>query len=243
MKKFCSKCGGLISKNCKSGVCKKCYDWTGSNNPFYGKKHSKETREILSEKCTADSLARWKDDVYREKVISGISKPRRAGFKKEQRDRVTKWYQDNPKQRTLRATRMKKSWVDGKIVPCIHSVSESKKEIEMREDIARALPYSKVEKKTVRIDGKWYLPDVLIDDWIVVEFFGNYWHANPEMYNAEDEVHHGLKAKEIWERDDIRLAELRRRLRVFVVWEKEYKDGRFNLDDLVCEVMLAFDDG
>jgi G:T-mismatch repair DNA endonuclease (very short patch repair protein) len=243
MKKNCSKCGTIICKKNKSGVCKKCYDWSGSNNPFFGRKHSDSTIEKIKKTNSAISKKHWIDPEYRKKVISGVSKPRRESFKKEQSDRVAKWYVENPEQKDIRSLRMKKTWADGKIEPTVHSFTESKKEIEMREEIAKALPGSRVEKKTIKIDGRWYYPDVLIDDWIVVEFFGNYWHANPEMYKENDEVHHGFKACDIWEKDKKRLAALRKRYHVLVVWEKAYKNGQFDLDDFVYDMLMARDDG
>ena len=41
-------CGNTMSVNAK--VCKDCRDRTGSNNPFYKKKHSEDTRKLLAEK-------------------------------------------------------------------------------------------------------------------------------------------------------------------------------------------------
>ena len=243
MKINCKKCGKPVSKNNKSGFCKKCYDWSGVNNPFFGKKHSQKAINIIKEKAALASTEKWKDPEYRERVIRGVSKPRKKEFGEQQSERVKQWYIDNPKQRNIRAGSMRRSWEDGKIQPSVHSVSESKKEIKIREEISKALPDSKVEKKTVRIDRKWYRPDVLIDDWIVVEFFGDYWHANPKKYSKDDIVHHGLKASEIWEKDRLRLEELEKRYSVLVVWEKRYDRGGFDLDSLVEQVLLAMDDG
>ncbi|AHJ86818.1 I-Tevl homing endonuclease [Salmonella phage STP4-a] len=46
--KFC-KCGKRISPAFKT--CSNCRDRSGQSNPFFGKEHSKETREILSNKA------------------------------------------------------------------------------------------------------------------------------------------------------------------------------------------------
>jgi len=45
-KTFC-KCGNRINSNNNS--CIKCIDRSGENNPFYNKKHTKETKKIISE--------------------------------------------------------------------------------------------------------------------------------------------------------------------------------------------------
>lgn len=243
LEKKCEKCGTVLSKNCSGTVCKKCYDWTGQNNPFWGRTHSEETRARLKDVCVESSRRNWEKNEYRERVIKAVSKPRREGFAKEQSVRTKEWYAQNPDQRVSRSKKMKESWKEGRIQPNVHSFSESKKEIAIREEIAAALPNSRVEKKTIKIGDKWYLPDVIIDDWIIVEFFGDYWHASPERYGESDIVHHRKTAKEIREKDQERIEELRKRYRVFVVWEKTYDDGNFDLDGLVEEVMLVMDDG
>jgi G:T-mismatch repair DNA endonuclease (very short patch repair protein) len=60
----------------------------------------------------------------------------------------------------------------------------------------------------------------------IIEFNGNYYHMNPEIYSAET-VNKRLNAtaKEIWE-NDRRKLELVRDMgyEVLVVWEKEYKN-------------------
>lgn len=45
-KKTTCKCGN--KKSYSSKVCNQCYDKSGENNPFFNKKHSKETKEKLS---------------------------------------------------------------------------------------------------------------------------------------------------------------------------------------------------
>ena len=46
LKKITCKCGNKKSYSAK--VCDKCHDKTGKNNPFFGKKHSQQTKEKLS---------------------------------------------------------------------------------------------------------------------------------------------------------------------------------------------------
>lgn len=239
----CNKCGNILSKNCSGNTCKNCYEWSGENNPFYGKTHSVDVIERMRKKNVEISREKWKNKEYREKVIRGVSKPRRKGFGKEQSVRVKEWYVNNPGQRDIRSNRMKRSWKEGKIEPSIHSCSESKKEEKIRSEISLALPNSKVEKKTIKIDGRWYRPDIIIDDWIIVEFFGDYWHGNSNRYKKEDIVSRGMKACEIWKRDILRIEELEKRYHVFIIWEKDYDEGKFDMDSLVENVMLAMDDG
>lgn len=68
----------------------------------------------------------------------------------------------------------------------------------------------------------------------IIEFFGNYWHANPEIYSEHDYILFPNKseilASHIWGRDEERIEEIKelRECDVLVVWEKDYledKDG------------------
>ena len=225
--KNCIKCGKKVSKNCHLGHCNKCRDRSGKNNPFYGKKHNKEMLERTQAKRSEISKNRWKSQEYRDKVIQGISKPRREGFKQEQSERVKIWYKNNPNQRNIRSKKMKESWADGKIEPNINSINESKLEKEFREELKNRLSNRKVRKITIRIGKHWFYPDVKIDKNILIEFYGNYWHANPKMFKSNDIIHHRLKAKQIWDTDKKRIKILENNgFIVFIVWQDEYQNNK-----------------
>ena len=59
--KFCLACNKPVSKNCRLGFCNACRNRSGKNNPFYGKKHTKETIEKLKEKSRISSKNLWKN--------------------------------------------------------------------------------------------------------------------------------------------------------------------------------------
>jgi len=242
--KNCLKCGKKVSKNCHLGYCNRCRDRSGKNNPFYGKKHKKETIERTRKKLSIITKKLWQDpkystrhskmlkklwqnSTYREKVIKGTSKPRRESFKKEQSERVKQWYKNNPIQREIRSKQMKESWRLGKIEPNINSINESKIEKEFRAKLKRKLPSRKVRKSTIRIKNKWFYPDVRIDKNIIIEFYGNYWHANPLTYKSNEIVHHNFTAKQIWNNDKERIKILENNgFRVFIVWQDEYQNNK-----------------
>ncbi len=73
---------------------------------------------------------------------------------------------------------------------------------------------------------KWRLFDFLIEGILLVEMNGNYFHANPKMYEADDEImiaKRKRKAKDIWEYDAKKM-----KLggdsgyKTLVLWEKEF---------------------
>lgn len=234
--KKCLKCGSrLLDKN-KTGFCNKHRDRTGKNNPFFGKHHSKETIEKSRPKLSSASKKLWQKKEYRDKVIKGVSKPRREGFKAEQSARVTQWYQDHPEQRTVRSVALRNSWETGKIVFTPHSCNISKGQMKLLEDI-RNICSDDVVVETVRDNnGKWLLPDILIKNLgLVIEYYGNFWHADPKRYKADDLVHHSFTAQEIWKRDEERISQFSNvvdsngkevEYKVVIVWEDDYKNNR-----------------
>ena len=222
----CGKCGKiLISYSKKTGYCGACRDRTGSNNPFYGKTHSKETKDHLTETSCKSTTLLWQQTGYRDKVIANATGLKRSTqFKTEQSTRIAQWYKENPEQIDIRSKSMKQSWVDGKIEPNINSVNESKLERELRRLLKQSLTDRNIKKKTIRVDGHWFYPDIIIDEQIIIEFYGDFWHANPIKFKADDIIHHSLSARDIWERDERRVEFLKERgYTVFVIWETDFK--------------------
>jgi very-short-patch-repair endonuclease len=64
----------------------------------------------------------------------------------------------------------------------------------------------------------------------VIEFNGDFWHANPSKYKADEIVKHRGKqrlAKEIWEADEHKLSLIKARgFDIMVIWESEYLNNR-----------------
>jgi G:T-mismatch repair DNA endonuclease (very short patch repair protein) len=223
LNKQCKKCKSKILDTNKSGYCNKHRDRTGKNNPFFGKKHDKETMNRIRAKNSIAFKKLWKTEEYRNKIIKGISKPRRDGFKKEQSERILKWYIQNPIQREIRSKQMKNSWKTGKIEPNINSINESKFEREILKNLKLLLPTYNIRKTTLRINGKWYYPDIRINKNIIIEFYGDYWHANPWLYKKTDIFKNKCTAKDIWEHDKTRILVFKNAgFRVLIVWQDEY---------------------
>ena len=129
-------------------------------------------------------------------------------------------------QRELRSKSMKQSWKEGKIAPNINSINESKQEKELRKLVKENVSL-KVEKKSIKANGKYYLPDIIIDNKIIVEFFGDYWHAHHEKFKPEDIVHHGKTAKEIRQHDKKRITQLKKLGYVIhIVWQRDFETDK-----------------
>lgn len=228
LNKRCITCNRLLLDRNKSGFCNIHRDRTGKNNPFFGKKHTKQTIDIIKIKNSEISKARWKDDEYRNKVISGVSKPRKESFKKEQSERILQWYKDNPVQKELRSEHMKNSWKKGLIPKSKNNkMNKSKMQKSFFELLKSVYPFAE-EDVTLKINGRWFFPDVIIQkDGVIIEFLGDYWHANPDIYGANDIIHHGVSALDIWNNDTERIRTMETLgYTVYKVWENEYKKDK-----------------
>ena len=129
---------------------------------------------------------------------------------------------------------MKNSWATNKITINIHSINESNNERELLNVLQERI--NGITKETIKIDGKWFYPDVVIGKFIV-EYYGDFWHANPEKYKECDFTHHNIQAKEIWERDADRVKRLNDGgYFVVIVWEKDYKNNKKNVVDNIINL-------
>ena len=140
---------------------------------------------------------------------------------------MTQWYRDNPAQIDIRSQAMKRTWASGNIQPNnISPNCESKIEREFRQMLASRLPDKEVGKQTIHVEGAWFYPDVSVDREVLIEFYGNYWHANPKMYKPDDVVN-GMLASDIWKRDRERIAAIEQyNYEVIVVWESDFKKDK-----------------
>lgn len=86
------------------------------------------------------------------------------------------------------------------------------------------------EKMFNHDDGVYYLDYYIEDLNIGIEFNGDIWHANPDIYESEDitfPFKNNLKASDIWEKDKIKNDFLKTKLeKLIIIWENDIKrDG------------------
>ena len=82
-------------------------------------------------------------------------------------------------------------------------------------------------KKNIGIG--WYLFDIVLDNKII-EYNGDYWHANSNRYKDNDIFKRGNKnitAKDIWNADKEKIeCAIKNNYEVFIVWESDYKKDK-----------------
>ncbi len=92
------------------------------------------------------------------------------------------------------------------------------------------------EKKYYKVDG--YLPDKNI----IIEFYGDYWHANPERYQRDSVLslpNGKFLAEEIWNRDNERKNNIISALncKFIIVWESHFRnDKKTVIDNILKEI-------
>ena len=77
---------------------------------------------------------------------------------------------------------------------------------------------------------------------IAVEYYGDYWHANPSKYSGTDVLHSGHTAFEIWEHDTIRnsILEKEHKIKTIIVWQNaDSLDREKELNKIVNEITAS----
>ena len=101
-------------------------------------------------------------------------------------------------------------------------------------------------KANIKVNNVLYKPDILINDKIVIEYYGDYWHMNPLCYNKDDYNKNKKKyASDIWKYDNDRKITLEHKgYNIIIVWENDYKTNKQEIvkalfeqieDLLLCE--------
>lgn len=90
------------------------------------------------------------------------------------------------------------------------------------------------------LNQKVIFPDILIKDKIIIEYFGDFWHANKNMFDDEHKKHPyiDLTIREIREKDNIKKQLLEDRgFQYFVIWETDWKNNKEHIKKELREIL------
>jgi G:T-mismatch repair DNA endonuclease (very short patch repair protein) len=217
-------CRNHFNKVKENSRCKKCSLelQIGEGNPFYGKKHSKKTKNQISKSREGKGMGEsngMSNDEHREKSAKMI----RQKWKNGEMEHVRKIMSDKMKE-TRRLGKIK-------------SVVRSKKEKEILLEIKK-LGYE--VKHSLRVDTK--ICDIYLPKYnLIIEYNGDYWHCNPKKY-GEDYFNQvkGKTAKELWEYDKNKVdLIIKRGYNLEIIWESDLKDD----PDLINKILKKYDNG
>jgi len=226
--------------------------------------NKKEYREKLKNVYNHESHSEihknlWRDSEYREKIISSINKPE---VREKAVSKYKKWHKENKESFLLamnnpeRVNKIRKKTLErwqskktSEVIKIKNFVNSSRNKnyicngIKMNSIeflIAQTLiefnisfEYEKVFNK----NKKSYVPDFYLPEYnIVIECFGDYWHANPLFFKPDDIIKSAkIKAKDIWKKDENRkLFYEEQNICFYSFWEKEIKE---NLEEIKEKIL------
>ena len=204
------------------------------------KKHSKRIGQINKEK--------WKDKEWVDKIMN--QKKNNGSYEKSSKSHIEK-HQTDEKFRKDFLLRMKDSnriekirnaaiqmWDDArnndrqKFKRMLLSQKNKNFELngfkmnQIEFMIASILNELKVKweyESVFQIDNHTYLPDFYLKDYdLIIECYGDFWHANPKYMKPTDTTHKYIQASSVWKRDKRRIDELSTIVsNVLILWETD----------------------
>jgi len=175
--------------------------FVGENNPFYGKTHTEETKEILRQKC----VHYGKDNGFYGKTHTDEFKKKHSEFMKTIGKRPKEYYS----------------------LMGIKSVNSRPKKTKIEKTTEQKLQELGINFKYNFILHNKAQYDFLINDNIVLEVHGDFWHGNPEVYSTLTERQEYKKKRDIVKQ---KLAE-DNGYRYLVIWESQIKENDWSILD------------
>jgi len=250
----CHKCGKLstvgfyLGKNGlmnREYICPSCVS-IGKDNPFYGKQHSKEFKERLSlerkgswgigQKNAMYGINVWdtysleKSKDIKDRISLAVSGDKNPFYGKTHTDEVKKTIAQNSKKWIIEhpehLLKMIKASLD-------KQSSGFKSKIEKRTEeelVKRGIKY-----KYSKVLHRKYQYDFIIDDNILLEVNGDYWHGNP-LYYGEDKKELNATQK-FKKKQDIKKKQFAEEYgyRIYYIWETEVNNKDFSVIDKIEE--------
>lgn len=194
-----------ICKNCKKSILHKCKDYreTYENSMMlsYGVKRPLQSKQI--------------HERFKEQMIKAHGVPY-SGMKEEF---LNKSFETTKKKYGT------KCWIFG------GSQLEEKIIREIKNNINKKFSFIEQsnKKEGILVGSKTYMyPDLVIKEInVIVEVFGDYWHANPELYDSSFISRKGLTRDQINAKDESRLLTLKNLgYEVIVIWELDWNKNK-----------------
>ena len=209
-------CRNHFNKLEGTSLCKPCSLklQVGDGNPFFGKKHTKESLKKMSKSKTGQYTGD-KNHMKQEK------------YRQMSKDIMRSNWDNGILNRKVISEQMKQTQRSGKI----KSVITSKREKEIVKEI-KQLGYNPIH--SYRVDSK--ICDVYIPSLnLIIEYFGDYWHCNPKKYESDFfNKKKGKFAWELWDYDKKKIDLIKSYgYNLEVVWE-----GDLKLNNKLIEIII-----
>lgn len=242
----CKHCGKLVNDRNKTGSCAHCrmtIDQRGAGNHMFGKVFSEEERK----RCADATRKLWENSEYRRKVVENATGLHRGeDFRKGQSERTKASYDKIEGLRFQRRKLFSDCWKDGRNHFRTRKNGKSKEEREIFAFLSGLGKYAVTDDEVCVGGNKYLAPDMVINGKIVVEFYGDYFHANPKKHKADEYIlKKEMTAQELWQVDAHRKEQLENAgYKVLVVWQNDYRTNKENcLDDMVEKIDTLLSEG
>lgn len=208
---------------------KTCIDKYGVNNPSKSAKIKKKKEKTFLKNYGVDNL--WKDDDFKKNLNNfyiqkyGISRSEflsnagRNTWKNKSPTEKMEWLDKSIRSETSlqKLFSPRKGYITSSLETKIASILDL-----LNYNYERQFPiYFQRDDKKCRKHYDFFIKELNL----IIEVNGDYWHANPSIYTANDLLHYRfakITAKDIWERDRIKqkLA-LDNKYKLLIIWEKD----------------------
>jgi G:T-mismatch repair DNA endonuclease (very short patch repair protein) len=200
--------GSLLCKPCSLKL------QVGEGNPFYGKKHTKNTIKKISES-------------RKNKYTGNQNHMKKEFYRKMSKNIMDSNWKNEILNREKMSEQLRQTRREGKIKSGITSKKEK--------EIILFLKSIGIESfQSHRVDTK--ICDIYIPSFnLIIEYFGDYWHCNPKKYSQNYfNEKKNMTAKEIWDYDNKKIDLIKNYgYNLEVIWESELKDDNKLINKIV----------
>ena len=230
--KFCQRCKGLVDIEKRKEKAKQtCFKKYGYEYAGQSPQIKQKILDTIIERYGGYGTAEWKQCFKTSGYIIHNGKLIHNGNIPEIREQMIK---------TRRITldkmpqEIKEEWMK-KIIPHVKSKIEDE-----FFDLLIEKSSNNIERQFIL--GK-YIIDGLIENKIIIEFYGDYYHANPSIYEKDQIIKLHKKqilVSNIWKKDKFRLKTIQDLLKIpaIIIWEKSFRN---NKEETIKKVLNLID--
>lgn len=201
---------------------KTCLEKYGQRNPSQLQEVKDKKASTFTKNYGVDNI--WKTQFFQDNLDRFYLEKYGIGHLDHQKKRSRLvWEKKTPKER--------KEWLDKSLLSeqCIRGDKKgyiTSKPEQKISDILDSLGITHTRQFLIREPNKRYYYDIYIPAFnLIIEFNGDYWHANPNKYKSNDVVFFKFGeviAQEIWDKDKKKIdAAKNKGHNVIIIWEAE----------------------
>lgn len=175
------------------------------------------------------------DDKFREEFLSRVKDPKRIDKIRKASIKMWKDAKEHDREkfrRMLLSQKNKNFEINGfKMNQIEYTIASVLNELEVNWEY----------EKVFHIESNTYVPDFYLPDYdIIIECYGDFWHANPRYMKSNDTTHKYVMASSVWERDERRIKELLTKVsNVLILWETDILDDSQKCKQQIIEMIYG----